>query len=66
MALMRQYSSDLIEMHKDTKDLITADLSEVVFKACGHLMFAHAYHPEQPVWWLGHDIISASRLQANS
>lgn len=58
MEKMRTSSAHLIEMHKDTKDLITQTLSEVVFKACGHVLFTEGYKPKQPVGWIGHDLIA--------
>ncbi|MCB0364490.1 MAG: hypothetical protein KDD68_03830 [Bdellovibrionales bacterium] len=58
MALMRETSTGLIEMHQDSKVLLTAELSEVVFRACGELMLAEAAHPTAPVWWIGHDIVA--------
>lgn len=64
MALMRTASTDLINMHTDPKNLITANLSELVFTACGRLMFASSWEPQSPVWWLGHDIIAKSTLHS--
>lgn len=58
MALMRETSTGLIEMHRDAKNLLTAELSEVVFRACGEIMLAEAANPQAPVWWLGHDIVA--------
>lgn len=58
MLRMREASQDLISMHKDQKDLCTADLSEVVFKACGGLMLDKSYNLEAPVWWVGHDAVA--------
>ncbi|MCB9027020.1 MAG: hypothetical protein H6625_11920 [Bdellovibrionaceae bacterium] len=62
MKLMRESSAELINMHKDTKDLITYKLSEVVFRACGKIMFNEAWKIQQPVVWLGHDIIAKQTL----
>ncbi|MGE0764691.1 MAG: hypothetical protein AB7N80_15555 [Bdellovibrionales bacterium] len=58
MAAMRVASTDLINMHLDTKNLITSVLSEAVFKACGKIMIHQSWEPKQPVWWLGHDIVA--------
>lgn len=60
MELMRSASTKLIEMHKDQKDLITADLSEVVFRACGKIMFHEIVQPRNPVMWIGHDAVAKS------
>ncbi len=58
MKLMRESSSALISMHKDEKALITSLLSEVVFKACGSIMFNEAWNIKQPVYWIGHDAVA--------
>ncbi len=58
MAAMKDASQTLMSWHKDSKNLITKDLSEVVFKSCGYLMFHEGWAPKKPVWWLGHDIVS--------
>lgn len=58
MALMRAASTDLINMHADQKILMTSFLSEIVFSACGSLMFAASWESKEPVWWLGHDIVA--------
>lgn len=58
MELMRNTSNKLLEMHKDQKHLLTAELSEVVFNGCGKLMLQEAWDVKKPVWWLGHDIIA--------
>jgi hypothetical protein len=51
-------SDDLINMHKDPKQLITFPLSEVVFEACGKVMLADSPAPEAPVAWINHDVIA--------
>jgi len=58
MEKMKAASADLINMHNDSKDLITSNLSEVVFKACGALMVHKIFQPEEPTWWVGHDIVA--------
>ena len=58
MEKMKAASQDLIDMHLDSKDLITSNLSEVVFKACGALMVQDIVQAEAPVWWVGHDIVA--------
>lgn len=58
MELMLSSSDTLIDMHRDPKKLITALLSEEVFKASGALMFHDSWSMTEPVWWLGHDIIA--------
>jgi hypothetical protein len=58
MEKMKAASAELIDMHLDSKDLITSNLSEVVFKACGALMIHKIINPTASVWWVGHDIVS--------
>lgn len=54
---MLQASEDLFALHKDTKSLMTAVLSEVVFEACGKLMVHDSWNPSSPVEWIGHDVV---------
>ena len=58
MKLMREKSSELIDMHKDKKNLITQKLSELVFSCSGKIMLHHSWDPQNPVLWLGHDVIA--------
>ncbi len=58
MARMRETSTALMDMHKDTKDLMTSTLSEVVFLACGKVMLRKAWQPGAPVQWIGHDLVA--------
>lgn len=58
MDRMKRASSELMDMHADSKNLCTADLSEIVFKACGGLMLDKSYDLGSAVWWMGHDIVS--------
>ena len=62
MALMRTTSDQILEMHKDEKNLLTARLSELVFKAFGKAVFHEAMKPRQPVWWVGHDLIAKASM----
>ena len=58
MALMRTTSERIIDMHKDDKQLLTARLSEIVFRACGRAMITEGFKPREAVWWVGHDLVS--------
>jgi hypothetical protein len=49
-------------MHKDEKQLLTARLSETVFKACGRAMITEGATPREPVWWVGHDLVAKLSL----
>lgn len=51
-------SDEVISYHKDEKQLMTAVLSEIIFKSCGYIMLHDGVHPKNPVAWIGHDAIS--------
>lgn len=58
MEYMLGSSDHLFEMHKDSKNLITAVLSEVVFNSCGYIMLHDSWSPKAPAAWIGHDIVA--------
>lgn len=58
MEYMLKSSDHLFDMHKDQKNLITAVLSEVVFKSCGYVMLHDSWKPKNPVAWIGHDLVA--------
>ena len=58
MELMLEQSDKMASWHKDEKNLMTNELSEVVFEGCGYAMFHDSWGPEEPVRWLGHDIVA--------
>jgi hypothetical protein len=58
MEYMLDSSDFLIGLHKDEKKLITAVLSEVVFKSCGYVMLHDSWAPKAPVAWINHDIVA--------
>ena len=60
MELMLATSKTIIDMHKDDRKLLTAVLSEIVFKACGYAMLNEALNPRQPVWWVGHQFVATA------
>jgi len=62
MELMRTTSDKILDMHKDEKNLLTARLSELVFKAFGKSVFFEAMKPRQNVWWVGHDMIAKAAM----
>jgi len=53
---MLNWATRLLEMNKDPKEIVCAELSRAVFRAVGALMFKSAWKPEAPVFWLNHDI----------
>lgn len=65
MELMRNSSTALIDMHKNSKELMTAELSEVVFRACGYAMYNEIWQPRAPVQWIGHDVVAKVTSQMN-
>jgi len=58
MEYMLKSSDYLFDLHKDQKNLITAVLSEVVFKSCGYVMLHDSWKPKAPVAWIGHDLVA--------
>lgn len=57
MEYMLTSSDHLFSLHKDERNLITAVLSEVVFKSCGYVMLHDSWSPKAPVAWIGHDLV---------
>lgn len=62
MARMQEASKTILEMHKSDRELLTATLSEVVFKACGRAMITEGANPSGPVSWIGHDLVAKLSL----
>ena len=60
LELALQTSDQIISLHKDEKSLMTATLSELIFKGCGYIMLHDAVAPQSPVAWIGHDAIAKS------
>lgn len=56
--LMLASSAELMEMHRDQKQLVCAELSRIVFLATGRLMLHNSWAPSSATVWLNHDIIS--------
>ncbi len=59
MEYMLGSSEHLFSLHKDPKNLITAPLSELVFKSCGYVMLHDSWAPKSSVAWIGHDAVVA-------
>ncbi|MEZ4871189.1 MAG: hypothetical protein R2827_02875 [Bdellovibrionales bacterium] len=38
--------------------MLTGVLSEIVFKACGHIMLNNSWQAKDAVYWIGHDIVA--------
>lgn len=58
MEYMLQSSDHLISLHKDEKQLMTAVLSEAVFKSCGYVMLHDSWKPKAAAVWIGHDLVA--------
>jgi len=58
MDMMIGCASDLRALHADGTDLITGDLSKLVFKACGYVMLHKSWDLDAPVYWIGHDSVA--------
>lgn len=58
MELMLEFSEKLVDMHIDSKKLITSLLSEVVFDSCGYVMLHESWKPMAPVSWINHDLVA--------
>lgn len=56
--LMLNAATELLEMNRDQKEIVCAELSTAVFRAVGALMFRGIWKPSAPVLWLNHDIIA--------
>lgn len=54
-----QLSELVVDAHQDSKKLMTAILSEVVFRSCGWVMFHDSYQPAHSSQWIGHDLIAS-------
>jgi hypothetical protein len=46
-------------MSADPRTPVVAELSRAVVEAVGRLMLDHAWEPDAPVRWLGHDVVAA-------
>ena len=58
MEKMLHTSKELASLHKDSTQSITPILSEVLFKSCGHLILQETSNIQEPVCYLGHDVIT--------
>jgi hypothetical protein len=58
MELMLATSARLMEMHRDQKQLVCAELSRLVFRATGRLIVQTSWSCTDAVLWLNHDTIA--------
>ncbi|MDW8189562.1 MAG: hypothetical protein RMK80_01160 [Pseudobdellovibrionaceae bacterium] len=52
-------SDHIMQMHENPKNLLTFDLSEVVLEACGEVMLKYFQQYQEPVVWIGHDLVGS-------
>jgi hypothetical protein len=57
-ALMLTSATSMLDMNKDSKNIVCAELSRSVFQAVGRLMNRTSWEPGAPVFWLNHDIVA--------
>ncbi len=63
MELMRATSQQILDWHRTEKDLLTAVLSELVFRGCGRIALRETLaKTTDPVWWIGHDAVAKEML----
>tara|TARA_Y100001935_G_scaffold250516_1_gene250806 strand:- start:5086 stop:6504 length:1419 start_codon:yes stop_codon:yes gene_type:complete len=65
MEMMRNTSNKILDLHLDSKKLMTQSLSEIVFHSCGKIMLREGYQPESAVWWIGHDACAKEFLKTD-
>ena len=59
---MIELSKNVVEKHKSKDDLIVDHTSRLIYESTGRLIFNHMWGAEEPVIWLGHDIIAKELL----
>lgn len=57
LAVALETSDQIIALHRDEKSLMTATLSELIFRSCGHIMLHDGKNPATAVAWIGHDAV---------
>ncbi|MRR53619.1 MAG: hypothetical protein EG822_03780 [Deltaproteobacteria bacterium] len=57
-ALMLTSATSMLDMNKDSKNIVCAELSRAVFQAVGRLMNRTSWDSGAPVYWLNHDIVA--------
>jgi hypothetical protein len=58
LALALETSQKMVSLHRDEKVLMTFNLSELIFRACGYIMLHDGRNPKNPVAWIGHDVVA--------
>ena len=57
-ALMLNSATLMLDMNKDPKNIVCAELSRAVFQAVGRLITRTCWEPGAPVFWLNHYIVA--------
>lgn len=55
---MLENATALLDMNRNQKEIVCAELSRAVFRAVGRLMFRTSWDSGAPVFWLNHDIVA--------
>lgn len=63
LSVVLDASEAVSSMHTDSKSLMTAVLSEVVFSSCGAVMVEDVAAPSAPVTWLNHDVVARTHFE---
>ncbi|MEA5113778.1 MAG: hypothetical protein VB050_07075 [Geobacteraceae bacterium] len=61
-SLMLASAGAMLDMNRDLKNIVCAELSREVFKAVGRLIFHTSWKPGASVLWLNHDIVARQIL----
>ena len=64
LSIVLDASEKVFDMHKETKNLMTSVLSEVVISSCGTVMVEDAAAPASPVTWLNHDVVARTHFES--
>lgn len=63
-AFMLNSANAMLEMNRDPKEIVCAELSRAVFRAVGRLMFRTSWAAAAPVYWLNHDVVARQSVSA--
>ena len=64
-SFMLESAGAILDMNRDAKNIVCAELSREVFKAVGRLIFHTSWNSTAPVLWLNHDVV-ARRILASA
>jgi hypothetical protein len=61
-ALMLNSATAMLDMNRDPKEIVCAEISRAVFRAVGRLMYRASWDATAPVLWLNHSIVARQLL----